>query len=119
MMNKSRLRLGLIFLMPVLFGCGIIYTNVHVPRSYRSATPADVQSQKSDPVVRGEACNRSIFFLVAWGDGGYAGATRDALKGQPEGAILYDVKADVTAKSYVVGLYTKVCTIVTGKVSAS
>jgi len=111
---------GFVISMAALFflmGCGIIYTNVHVPRAYRSATPSDVKAQKSDNLVKGTACNRSILFLVAWGDGGYAAATRDALKNEPDGAVLYDVRADLKAQSFVLGLYTKVCTVVSGKAS--
>ncbi len=106
----------LIFLLPLLLnGCGLIYTNVHVPRSYRSATPADVPSSKEDPVVTGISCSHSLLFLFAWGNGGYAEATKNALKSYPNG-ILYDVQADSQLKS-ILGLYTKVCTVVTGRVS--
>jgi hypothetical protein len=105
-----------ILLIPIfLSGCGIIYTNVRLPRAYRSATPGEVHSDKSDKIVTGTACNHSLLFVFAWGDGGYAGATRDALREDP-GAILYDVKADTQLKSFL-GLYARVCTVVTGKVS--
>jgi hypothetical protein len=98
-----------------LSGCGLIYTNVRVPRTYRSATSGEVKAQKTDRIVSGEACNYSALFLVAWGNGGYAAATQKALEGEPD-SLLYDVKADVRAFS-VLGLYTKVCTIVTGKIA--
>lgn len=94
-------------------GCGILYTNVRVPRAYRSATPSDVKSSPSDPVVSGEACTTSVLFLVAWGNAGYAAAADKALKDHP-GAVLYDVRADMRAQS-ILGLYTRTCTIVTGK----
>lgn len=97
-----------------LSACGMIYTNIHGPRSYRSATPREVNALPEDPVVSGEACNQSVLFLVAWGDGGYAAAVRRALEGRPD-AILYDVKSDVRVLSALVGVYTKVCTRVTGK----
>jgi hypothetical protein len=98
-----------------LSGCGLIYTNIKVPRTYRSATAGEVKTQKTDRIVSGEACNYSALFLVAWGNGGYAAATQKALEGEPD-SLLYDVKADVRAFS-ILGLYTKVCTIVTGKIA--
>lgn len=103
-------------LFPLLTGCGILYTNVQLPRAYRSATPGEVKAQKNDPAVSAEACNRSVLFLFAWGNGGYAGASMKALQGQPPDAILYDVKADTRAQSFL-GLYTKVCTVLTGKIA--
>ncbi len=99
----------------MLAGCGMIYTNVRVPRSYRSATPGDIKGEKTDKLVTGEACNRSVLFMVAWGDGGYASAVRSALK-DDQGSILYDVTADTRLRSYL-GLYTCYCTIVSGKVA--
>ncbi len=114
---KSTLFVALAALLAIasgaLSGCGILYTNIRVPRAYRSATPADVKSSPSDPIVSGEACNTSILFLFAWGDAGYAAASGKALKDHPN-AMLYDVKADMKALS-VLGLYTRTCTIVTGK----
>ncbi len=97
-------------------GCGLLYTDVHVPRSYRSATPIDVKAKNTDQKVQGESCSRSLLFLVAWGNAGYAEAVRDALKGEPPGAILYDVQSDLKAQVYLIGLYTRTCTIVSGKV---
>lgn len=97
-----------------LSACGIIYTNIHGPRSYRSASPAEVKAAPDDPAVKGGACNYSVLYLVAWGNGGYAAAVKDALKDHPE-RILYDVKTDMKVKSILVGLYTKVCTKVTGR----
>lgn len=101
----------------LISGCGLLYTNVHVPRAYRSATPVDVESTASDKVVTGEACNHSVLFLVAWGNAGYATAVRNALDGEPPGSILYDVQSDLKASIYLIGLYTRSCTIVTGKVA--
>jgi predicted small lipoprotein YifL len=105
----------IVLLAASLAACGLIYTDIQYPRAYRSATPADVKASASDPVVSGEACSQSLVFLFAWGDGGYAAATRRALEGRPE-AILYDVQADVKARAYLLGLYTQWCTVVTGKV---
>lgn len=101
----------------VTSGCGLLYTNVHVPRAYRSATPVDVTSKASDKIVTGEACNHSVLFLVAWGNAGYATAVKNALDGEPPGSILYDVQSDLKANIYLIGLYTRSCTIVTGKVA--
>ncbi len=104
----------IILLVIALSGCGMLYTNVHVPRSYRSATPADVKCSPADNLDSAEACNYSLVFLFAWGNGGYAGGAEAALKNDPEG-ILYDVKADSRVKS-ILGLYTRYCTILTGRV---
>lgn len=101
----------------VVTGCGLVYTDVRVPRAYRSATPADVESHSTDRMVTGEGCNRSLLYLVAWGDASYAAAVRDALGGDAD-AILYDVKADVKATTVLLGLYAKVCTVVAGRVAA-
>lgn len=106
-----------LFLLPlslVLGGC--LYTDIRVPRTYRSATPSDVKSAADDPVVTGRGCNHSALFLVAWGDAGYAKAVSKALEGRGE-AFIYDVKVDVKVNSYVLGLYTRTCTVVTGKVA--
>ena len=93
---------------------GCLYTNIHAPRAYRSATPADVKASTQDTPVTGKACFRCVLFMVAWGDGGYAAATRDALKDHP-GAILYDVKADVHSTSALAGIYSQACTVVSGR----
>ena len=103
----------LIALLVPLSGC--LYTNIRRPRAYRSATPLDVRSSANDPTTRGESCLQSAVFLFSWGDASYAKATKAALKGY-EGMILYDVKSDVKAQSYLFGIYTKMCTIVTGRV---
>ncbi|MFH1725893.1 MAG: TRL domain-containing protein [Elusimicrobiota bacterium] len=106
-----------LFLFSAGLTSGCLYTNIHTPRAYRSATPADVKADASDERVSGRACYRSALFLVAWGDGGYAAAVRDAMKEWPE-AVLYDVKADIEAKSYLMGIYTRVCTVVSGRAGA-
>jgi hypothetical protein len=98
-----------------LSGCGLVYTDVHSPYAYRTATPGDVKSASADEVASGKACARSVLFLVAWGDSGYAAATRAALDGKPE-SILYDVRTDMQVKAYVLGAYIEVCTIVTGRI---
>jgi len=116
-MSSFRIFLGMAILLLFLGGCGLIYTNVHVPRAYRSATSGDVSNGKTDKMVSGEACNKSLLFLVAWGDGGYAGAAKKALQQEPANTMLYDVKADTRAQIVLFGLFTRVCTVVTGKVA--
>lgn len=98
-----------------LSSCGILYTDIKVPRGYRTATPLEVKSAPDDPSVTGKACNRSAIYLFAWGDGSYAAAVTDAL-GKRDG-ILYDVRADIKVNAYVLGLYTKVCTVLSGRVA--
>ncbi|MFA6030371.1 MAG: TRL domain-containing protein [Elusimicrobiota bacterium] len=104
-------------LTAALSGCGLLYTNIHMARTWRAATPADVKSAPSDKTVTGQACARSVLFLFAWGDAGYAAASRDALKGEPANALLYDVKVDRTGQAYVLGLYAKTCVQLTGRVA--
>ncbi len=99
----------------LLVSCGLLYTNIKVPRGYRTATPAEVKSAPDDPTVTGQACNQSVMFLFAWGDGSYAAALKDAL-GKRDG-ILYDVRADIKVNAYVLGLYAKGCTVLSGKVA--
>lgn len=95
--------------------CGLLYTDVKVPRGYRSATPADVETAPDDPSVAGKSCSRSVLWLVAWGDTSYDKALKDAL-GTRDG-IMYDVRSDLRVNAYLLGLYTKTCTILTGKVA--
>lgn len=95
---------------------GCLYADVRWPRAYRSATPSDVKAAATDPVVSGTSCNTALLYLVAWGDAGYAAAVRAALKDQGEG-LLYDVRSDVKMKSYLLGLYSRSCTVVTGRVA--
>ena len=113
-------RIGPILVLAAVFfsGCGLIYTDIEIPRAYRSATPIDVDSKPSDKIVIGESCNHSVLFLVAWGKGGYVEATRKALENEPAGTILYDVQTDVKAKVYLFGVYTRTCSVVRGKVAS-
>jgi hypothetical protein len=108
-------QLFLLVLCAAAASCGLLYTDIKVPRGYRTATPAEVKASPDDPTVTGRACNRSAIFLFAWGDGSYAAAVKDALG--PKDGILYDVRADVKVNAYVLGLYTKVCTVVSGRVA--
>lgn len=105
--------LRLILLAPLLAGCGILYTDVKVPRGYRSATPSEVKAAPDDPLLTGRACQRTMLFLVAWGDSSYDKAVQDALKGKD--LILYDLRSDLKVQSYLIGLYSRVCTVITAK----
>lgn len=113
-MQKSHLVALPLLASFVLGGC--LYADVRWPRAYRSATPSDVKAAAADPVVSGTSCNTSLLYLVAWGDAGYAAAVKAALKENPEG-LLYDVRSDMKVKSYLVGLYSRSCTVVTGRVA--
>jgi hypothetical protein len=107
--------LALLLAAVSLSSCGLLYTDVKVPRGYRTATPAEVKSSPDDPTVTGKACNQSAIYLFAWGDGSYAAAVENAL-GKRDG-ILYDVRADIKVNAYVLGLYTKACTMLSGRVA--
>jgi hypothetical protein len=98
-----------------LSSCGLLYTDIKVPRGYRTATPAEVKASPDDPTVTGKACNRSAIYLFAWGDGSYAAAVQNAL-GARDG-IMYDVRADIKVNAYVLGLYTQACTMISGRVA--
>ena len=111
-MRKSLL---LAFSLSLLSGC--LYNNTRIPRSYRSATPSDVKTSPNDETATGQGCSKYVIYLFGWGDAGFAAATRDALKDKPEGSILYDVKSDMKATAFLLGIYTKICTTVTGKVA--
>ncbi|MBI2362039.1 MAG: hypothetical protein HYV15_01460 [Elusimicrobia bacterium] len=105
-------------LLPVLLAAlasGCLYADVRFPRSYRAAAPSDVKAAASDPVATGTSCNHVALYLAAWGDAGYAAAVKEALKEAPD-AVLYDVKSDTKVKSYLLGLYSRSCTVVTGRV---
>lgn len=111
---KRALPAAACLLAAALSGCGILYTNVRVPRAYRTAVQSEVKAAPDDPRVEGRACSYSLLYLVAWGDGGYAAAARDALKDQQD-RLLYDVKSDVQATAIVLGLYARACTHLTGR----
>ena len=113
----SNLTLTIIYflILGLCSGCGAVYTNVRVPRSYRAATVGDVGANATEKVASGEACNTTLLFLFAWGNGGYAGAVQNALKNEPN-ALLYDVTADSKLKS-ILGIYARYCTVVTGKIA--
>ncbi len=108
-------RSALLLSAAALSSCGLVYTDIKVPRGYRTSAPSEVKAAPDDPLVVGKSCNRAAVFLFAWGDASYAAAVKDAL-GAREG-ILYDVRADVKVNAYLLGIYAKVCTIVTGRVA--
>lgn len=108
-----RLLLPILALSAGLSGC--LYSNVHAPRAYRSSTPSDLKTAAGDPLASGEGCSTSLLYLVAWGDASYAKAVEEALKSHPEG-ILYDVRSDAKIHSFLFGLYSEACTVVTGRV---
>lgn len=95
---------------------GCLYTNIQAPRAYRAAAPSEVKSFPSDPTASGTSCFYSVLFMVAWGDGGYAAACREALKGSPD-KVLYDVKSDVKQTSILLGLWSRTCTKIEGRVA--
>ncbi|PIR18472.1 MAG: hypothetical protein COV48_07355 [Elusimicrobia bacterium CG11_big_fil_rev_8_21_14_0_20_64_6] len=107
--------LCLLLTVALLASCGLVYTDIKVPRGYRTSAPSEVKSAPDDPLVTGKACNRSAIFLFAWGDASYATAVKNAL-GEREG-ILYDVRADVKVDAYLLGIYAKWCTVVTGRLA--
>jgi hypothetical protein len=100
-----KLSFSVLVLAAPLLGC--IYTNVNTPLSYRAPTPNEVRLTAGQR-VQGEACNRAILGLVAWGDGGYAAAVEDA-KRRSGATMLADVQAD-TKLFNVLFLYSKACT---------
>jgi hypothetical protein len=112
---KTARRLLLPLLAAAASGCGLIYTDVKIPRGYRSSTPADVKTSPSDPSVTGKACSHSVLYLVAWGDTSYDKALKNALNGTD--GIMYDVRADLKVTGYLLGIYTEECTILSGKVA--
>ena len=74
-----------------------------------------MKTAPDDPVVSGKACSQSVLWLVAWGDASYDAALKDALKARD--GILYDVRSDLKVQGYVLGMYTKSCTMLSGKVA--
>jgi hypothetical protein len=105
--------LGAAALSVLLSGC--LYADVRAPLSYGSATPGDAGGNLGKEVT-GTACNTAILWLVAFGNGGYEGAVRDAEKTVPDAPFLVDVKADTTYTNILFGLYQHQCTHVTAKV---
>ena len=97
----------------LLTGC--LYADVRAPLSYGSATPGDANGNLGKEVT-GSACNSAVLWLVAWGDGGYDGAVRDAKKQAGDAPFLVDVKADTTYSNILFGIYQHQCTNVVARV---
>src|SRR5271166_3168509 len=112
-MNRSLL--GGAAAAALLAGC--VYADVRVPLSYGSATPGDAGGNLGQEVT-GEGCNSAVLWLVAWGDGGYDAAVRDA-KASSHAPFLVDVKADSTYTNVLFGIYQHQCTKVTARIPAT
>lgn len=87
-----------------------IYEDVSAPLEYRA------ELHRGAREVRGEACQSGIFApwanaSVAWGDGGYRDAVRQA-QAQAPGALLTDVRADLRVLS-VLTIFRRQCVVVT------
>jgi hypothetical protein len=92
-----------------------LYADVRAPLSYGSATPGDANGNLGREVT-GSACNVGILWLVAFGDGGYDAAVRDARAQAPGAPFLVDVKADTSYTNVLLGVYQRQCTNVTARV---
>ena len=86
---------------------GCLYTNIHSPYSYRSATPQEAKAAAGDETVTGKTCYHSILWLVAWGDAGSAAAAK-------EGGITTLRHMDVETTFILFGVYASMTTIVYG-----
>ncbi|HEY8039483.1 MAG TPA: TRL domain-containing protein [Polyangiaceae bacterium] len=109
-MHRSILAAGAL----ALTGC--LYTDVRAPLSYGSATPGDAGGNLGREVT-GSACNTAILWLVAFGDGGYDAAVKDA-RAESNAPFLVDVKADTSYKNVLFGIYQHQCTTITARVPA-
>ena len=96
----------------LLTGC--LYADVRAPLQYGSATPGDAGGNLGAE-VSGQACNYAILWLVAFGNGGYDAAVRDA-SARVNAPFLVDVKADTAYQNVLFGIYQRQCTRVTGRV---
>lgn len=97
-----------------VLGPATVYEDVSAPLEYR----ADVHRGARE--VRGEACQTGIFLpripaSIAWGDGGYRDAVRQA-QAQAPGATLTDVRADLRVLS-ILTIFRKQCVVVTAATS--
>jgi len=108
----SRQFAAFIALACALIGC--IYTDVRAPLSYGSATPSDANGNLGAEVT-GSACNTAILWLVAFGDGGYEAAVKDA-RGRTNAPFLVDVKADTFYQNVLFGIYQRQCTQISARV---
>ncbi len=93
-----------------VLGPATIYADVAAPFEYRA------DARRGSREVRGEACQTGIFVpvtpaSVAWGDGGYRDAVRQA-QAQAPGALLTDVRADLRVLS-ILTIFRRQCVVVT------
>jgi hypothetical protein len=96
--------------VPSLLGPATVYEDVSAPLAYRADTHRGARE------VRGEACQTGIFLpvipaSVAWGDGGYRDALRQA-QAQAPGAVLTDVRADLHVLA-ILTIFRRQCLVVT------
>lgn len=97
-----------------VLGPATVYEDVSAPLQYR----ADVRRGTRE--VRGEACQTGVFLpgipaSIAWGEGGYRDAVRQAQEQAP-GAALTDVRADLRVLS-ILTIFRKQCVVVTAATS--
>ena len=97
-----------------VLGPATVYEDVAAPLEYRADTSRGARE------VRGEACQTGIFLpvipaSVAWGDGGYRDALRQA-QAQAPGAALTDVRADLRVLS-ILTIFRRQCVVVTAAAS--
>jgi len=97
-----------------VLGPATVYEDVSAPLEYRA------DAYRGAREVRGEACQTGIFLpmipaSIAWGDGGYRDAVRQA-QAQAPGTSLTDVRADLRVLS-ILTIFRKQCVIVTAATS--
>lgn len=110
-MKASRLLILLALpLASLLSSC--LYTSVRTPGWYYSQNFGDVKGLPTTGRLGGESCARSILWAVYTGDESFDAAVQQAIDGKAD--LLYDVRTDYYTESYVLGLYLKKCTRVTG-----
>ncbi len=97
------------------------------PLSFVTATPRDLPPGAKDAgEVLGRSCQYRISvplsaslqatqISAAMGNGGYRKTLADIRKERPELAGIYDVKVDVETFSVMLGIYTRLCTVVSAR----
>ncbi|MGC1956003.1 MAG: hypothetical protein WA970_26215 [Gammaproteobacteria bacterium] len=106
-MNSKKQRfLAVSLLVPfAVAGCGLEYTDVRVPRAYRSATPRDMQSHAPDRTVTGRGCQYGLSLPIRGsssltrvsggaGHGGFQQALSDIRARHSQLRGIYDLKVD-------------------------
>lgn len=94
-----------------VLGPWTIYADVSAPAAYRA------EASRGAREVRGEACQTGLFVpgtpaSIAWGDGGYREAVRQAQAQAAAGASLTDVRADLRVLA-VLTIFRRQCVVVT------